>query len=60
MRISCEKAGVEYANSHFSNSHEHFKTHRYFGLDFCAVQAECGLLSHIFGFIIDQIIIPTQ
>lgn len=37
-----------------------FKTHRYFGLDFCAVQAECGLLSHTFGFIIDQIIIPIQ
>lgn len=60
MKISCDKAGVEYANSHFSNSTSTFlKMYGlYLGLPFCAMQAEYGLQLHKFGFLVDQIIVP--
>lgn len=60
IKLHCEKAGVEYANSHFSNSMNTFlKMYRlYLGLAFCAMQAEYGLLLHEFGFFIEQTSFP--
>lgn len=59
MKISCEKAGVEYANSQFSNSMNTLLNIYRFYLDLAFVQ--CGqhrICYHEFGFIIDQIILP--
>ena len=60
VKISCDEAGVEYANSHFSNSMNTFlKMYGLsLGLPFCAVQTEYGLLLHKFGFFVDQVILP--
>lgn len=60
VKISSDKAGVEYANSHFSNSMNTFlKMYGLsLGLPFCVAQAEYGLLFYKFGFFVDQIIVP--
>ena len=60
VKISCDEAGVEYANSQFSNSMNTFlKMYGLsLGLPFCAVQTEYGLLLHKFGFFVDQVILP--
>lgn len=59
MKISCEKAGVEYANSHFSTSMNTFLNiyRLYLGLAFVQ-SGQNRVCCHEFGFIIDQIILP--
>jgi hypothetical protein len=49
MRISCEKAGGKYANSHFSDSRNtFFKMYRfYFGLEFLCSAGRIWFITHI-------------